>query len=129
MRDLAWRGPSVNSTTRATVSFESGGLREGRSLFFKRPSTPARMALLPAPDAGLGLARPPHDLRCPATGAGEKYDFGPPDMLSRTVAISGDGLKTSAIRRQTSKVIPVRMHRELAQFAPEGNPKADSYVR
>ena len=35
-------GPSVNSTTRAMVSFESGGLREGRVLSRKRPSTPSR---------------------------------------------------------------------------------------
>jgi len=34
-------GPSVSSTTRATVPLQSGGLREGRVLSRKRPSTPS----------------------------------------------------------------------------------------
>ena len=57
------------------------------------------IAFLPAPDAGLRLARPPHDLGGAAAGAGEQYDIGPPNVLLGPVAIHGDRLKASSIRR------------------------------
>ena len=44
-------------------------------------------AFLPAPNAGLGLGRSPHDLvRADAIG-GQQHDFSPPDVLLRRVAV------------------------------------------
>jgi len=44
-------------------------------------------AFLPAPNAGLGLGRSPHNLvRADAIG-GQQHDFSPPDVLLRRVAV------------------------------------------
>jgi len=56
-------------------------------------------AFLPAPDTGLCLARPPHDLRRAAASAGEQNDASPPNVILGLIAIRGDRLKASAIRR------------------------------
>lgn len=55
-----------------------------------------REALLPAPDAGLRLAGPPHDLDRADTVRRQQNDLGPPDMLLRAVAVAGDRLQTAA---------------------------------
>ena len=43
--------------------------------------------LLPAPDAGLGLARLAHDRVRPGALGAQQYDLRPPDMLLRRVAV------------------------------------------
>ena len=59
----------------------------------------AHIAFLPAPDAGLGLARPLHDLRRAAADAREQDNIGPPNVFLRAVAIRSNRLKPGAIRR------------------------------
>ena len=57
-----------------------------------------REALLPAPDGGLALARPPHDRdRAEPVGRGE-HDRGAPDVLLRAVAVRHDGFQPVAVR-------------------------------
>ena len=54
-------------------------------------------ALLPAPDAGLRLARPAHDRdRAEAVGA-EQHDLGPPDVLLGRVAVADQRLQAAAV--------------------------------
>ena len=53
---------------------------------------------LPAPDAGLGHARPAHDLGRAATLARGQDDPRPPDMLLRAVAIRYDPLQPGTVR-------------------------------
>lgn len=49
-------------------------------------------ALLPAPDAGLGLAGPPHDFDGANTVGAQQHDLGTPDMLLRTVAVADQAI-------------------------------------
>ena len=60
--------------------------------FFNEP-------LLPAPDAGLGFARSPHDLVRADPIGGEQDDLGSPDMLLRGVAIFDENLEPISIAR------------------------------
>ena len=57
-------------------------------------------AFLPAPDAGLGLARPTHDLDGAEAARRNQYDLGPPGMLLRGVR-----LPTIASRRRRSTAL------------------------
>ena len=60
-------------------------------------------ALLPAPDAGLGLGRSPHDLdRAGAIGA-EQNNLGTPDMLLGRVPITQKRLQTAAVGERNFK--------------------------
>jgi hypothetical protein len=81
---------SVSATTRSATSGPSGGTRDGRVLSRSSPSTPGHEARLPAPDAGLGLAGPAHDLGRPEAVGGRQNDPGPPDVLLRAVPIRDD---------------------------------------
>ena len=54
-------------------------------------------AFLPAPDAGLRLARPAHDLDRAEAAGRKQYDLGPPGMLLRGVAVADDRLQAAAI--------------------------------
>ena len=56
-------------------------------------------AFLPAPDTGLRLAGPAHDLIGANTVFAQQDDLSPPDMLVRGVAISREHLHTAAIGR------------------------------
>ena len=103
--------------------------RRPRLVLQERVHTRLHIPFLPAPDAGLGLACPPHNLRCAAPGTGEKNDVRPPDMLLRAVAIRNDRLKPSTIRSGDLEGNSSSHAARLAQFAPNGNPKSDSYVR
>ena len=85
--------PSVKATRRSAASALNGLIREGRVLSRSRPSNPSssepvlQKAFLPAPNAGLGLGRSPHDrVRADAIG-GQQHDFSPPDVLPRRVAV------------------------------------------
>src|SRR5215213_6010849 len=81
---------AVSATTLSITSCLSGLTREGRGLSRKRPSKDLLgEALLPAPDAGLRLARPAHDLDRADTVRRQQQDLGPPDMLLRAVAVAG----------------------------------------
>ena len=78
----------VSATTQARSKGSSLGMREGRVLSRRSPSTPCGESFLPAPNAGLGCAGLPHDwARANSLGA-EQNDLRPPDMLLRRVAIS-----------------------------------------
>src|SRR5215471_14911938 len=59
-------------------------------------------ALLPAPDAGVGLAGPAHDLVRDDAVGGEQDDLGPPRVLLRGVAVSDDRLKPPSIGSRNS---------------------------
>ena len=60
----------------------------GTGLVTKQAVEPVlQKAFLPAPNAGLGLGRSPHDrVRADAIG-GQQHDFSPPDVLPRRVAV------------------------------------------
>ena len=98
------RRPARPRPARAAGCATAGSCRASR------PSTPSsHEPLLPAPDAGLRLAGPAHDLvRADAVG-GQQHDPRPPDMLLGRVPILDDGLKPLAIGRRNVMEIPVRM--------------------
>jgi hypothetical protein len=92
----------VMATIRSATSCPSGFTREGRVLSRSRPSKPSwqqaieallHEALLPAPDTGLGLAGPTHDLvRADPVGAAQD-DFGAPNVFLGGVAVSESRLQ------------------------------------
>src|SRR3954447_9124347 len=84
---------AVRATTRSMTSWPSGATRGGRVLSRKR----LREALLPAPDAGLRLAGPAHDLGRAEAAGRKQHDFGPPGMLLRGVAVADDRFQAAAI--------------------------------
>src|SRR6185436_12101811 len=89
---------AVSATTWSMTSWPSGGTRGGRVLSRNRPSTPsAAKRFLPAPDAGLRLARPAHDLDGAKTVRRQQHDLGPPGMLLRDVAVTDDRAQAAAI--------------------------------
>jgi hypothetical protein len=55
--------------------------------------------LLPAPDTGLGLARPAHNLVGTETFGAKQHDLGSPGMLLRRVAVLKNRLQPLAVRR------------------------------
>src|SRR5665213_352332 len=75
--------------------------------YARRPGLVAQQArdaflhvpLLPAPDAGLRLARPAHDLVGAQTLGRKQHDLGSPDMLLRRVAVLLNRLQPFAVRR------------------------------
>ena len=58
---------------------------------------PLSEAFLPAPDAGLGLACPTHDLDGAEAVGREEHDGRPPNLLLRRVTVTDDRLKPAAI--------------------------------
>jgi hypothetical protein len=78
----------VSATTRSAIEGSSFGMREGRVLVAQKSVHAfSGETVLPAPDAGLGLARLAHDrVRSGALGA-QQYDLCPPDMFLRRVAV------------------------------------------
>jgi len=77
--------------------------------------------LLPAPDDGFGLARPPHHLERAAAVGGGQNDPGPPHMLLRRTAICHDRLKPTAIFRRDVDDDPCSHPESLNCFARFGN--------
>src|SRR5262245_1196336 len=70
----------------------------GTGLVAQQPIDPfLSEAFLPAPDAGLGLPRPAHDLDGAEAARRKQYDLGPPGMLLRGVAVADDRLQAAAI--------------------------------
>ena len=57
-------------------------------------------ALLPAPDAGLRLARPAHDRDRPEAIGTEQHDLGPPDVLLGRIAVTDQSLQAAAVGRR-----------------------------
>ena len=85
-------------------------------------------ALLPAPDAGLRLARPAHDLDGAEAVRRQQHDLGPPDMLLRAVAVTDDRLQAAAVAAVRATEIPGRMP-QTRMAKPGRNPISDSTVR
>jgi len=79
--------------------------------------------LLPAPDAGLGLARLGHDRGGADAIAAEKHDPRPPDVLLRAFRIHRDGAQPLAVARRQgegdSSAHPVDSHRNALSGIPE----------
>ena len=85
-------------------------------------------ALLPAPDAGLRLARPAHDLvRAEAVGR-QQHDLGPPDMLLGRVAVADQRLEAAAVGGRNVDG-DAGAHAPDSHAASRGNPPPDSTVR
>ena len=66
-------------------------------------------AFLPAPDAGFGFARSPHDLVRSGAIAGQEHDLSPPDMLLWRIAVLVWSRRKSA--DDTRSVLPARIAR------------------
>ena len=77
--------------------------------------------LLPAPDAGLALARPPHDLSGAKTIAGQQDDPSPPDVLLRAAPVRNNRLKTSTLGGTNVHMDTVSHSKRLAHRASHGN--------
>ena len=73
----------------------------GRSRFIlQQPvNALAHVPFLPAPHRCFAFPGAMHDLVGSNPGVAQKNDFGPPGMFPRTVAIRGDGFKTTPINR------------------------------
>lgn len=101
MRRLGGLSWSVSATTRSATSGPSGGIARGPRLVAQRPSKrSSAKRSLPGPDAGLGLAGPPHDFDVADTIGDEQHDLGTPDVLLRTVAVADPGSQPHMIRRR-----------------------------
>src|SRR5512133_984369 len=85
----------VKATTRSRTACSSGRMRGGRVLSRTRPS---HEPLLPAPDAGLGLAGLAHHGIGSETGGGEKHNPRTPDVLLRAVPITDDRIQSLTVR-------------------------------
>ncbi len=55
---------------------------------------------LPAPDAGLRLAGPPHDLHRAQASGRQQHDLGPPGMFLGGVAVLDEALQTTLVGRR-----------------------------
>ena len=112
----------VNSTTRLTMAPGSGRDARGSGLVAQK-STHAFVhePLLPAPDAGLALARPPHDLSGAKTIAGQQDDPSPPDVLLRAAPVRNNRLKTSTLGGTNVHMDTVSHSKRLAHRASHGN--------
>ena len=84
-------------------------------------------ALLPAPNIGLRLAGPLHDLIGANTVRAEQDDLSSPDMLVRGVAVPRKSLRMAAIRRLESDGNSGSHASACIESA--GNPHRDSNVR
>ena len=80
-------------------------------------------SLLPAPDAGLRLARPAHDLDRADAGGAEQHDLGSPDMLLRRVAVAHQRFEATMIRWGNLDGDAGAHPIALARPAGTGNPK------
>ena len=81
---------------------------------------------LPAPDAGLGHARPAHDLGRAAAFGRRQDDPCPPDMLLRAVAIRRDPLQPDTVRGTHLEADPVAHAAACHDRDQKGNPKTAS---
>ena len=89
---------SVRATTRSATSGPSGGMREGRVLSRRSPSTPScHEPFLPAPDTGLRFAGSAHDLGGADAIGRQQDDVGAPNVLLRGVAVPRNRFETAAI--------------------------------
>src|SRR5512132_748421 len=125
---VAWCGGSVavSAITRSMIVCCKGGIRDGRVLSRRSPSTPSVMNLLPAPDARLRLAAAAHDLGRAETVRGRQDDLRPPDVLLRAVPVRDDRFQTGTIGgADFDGDVPAHAHR-LAHPASHGNPMSDA---
>ena len=91
-------GGGLRATARPNNPLAERRHPRGTGLVAQQPIDPfLGEAFLPAPDAGLGLARPTHDLDGAEAARRKQDDLGPPGMLLRGVAVADDRLQAAAI--------------------------------
>lgn len=79
--------------------------------------------MLPAPDRGFRRLRAPHDLEGAMTIRRRQHDLGPPNKLTRRVAVGGQSFKLSTVGGAKVKADVGASHaRNVAHQAPDGNP-------
>jgi len=77
---------------------------------------------LPAPDGGLRRASAPHDLKGAMTIRLRQHDLGPPDKLSRSVAVADKGLKRSTVGGAKVKADVIASHApNMSHHVADGN--------
>jgi len=98
------RGIGLRESHHACGNFRSEwrNARAARLVVQKALEALLHEALLPAPDAGLGLVGPPLDLVGAVPVRAQQHDLGPPDVLLWGIAIPHERLQTEAIRRANS---------------------------
>ena len=100
---LCWRlGLGERHDAFGDVRSQRRDARGARLIAQEAVVTRLHEALLPAPDTGLRLAGPAHDLIGANTVGAQQDDLSPPDMLVRGVAIPRERLQTAAISRLES---------------------------
>jgi hypothetical protein len=82
--------------------------------------------LLPAPDARLALAGPPHDLGGAVAVRRGQDDPRPPDVLLRAVPVRHDRLQTGTVLGGQLDLDPSAHPRDVGMSAAEGNPPLDA---
>src|SRR5665811_1380012 len=102
MAEVQWvasaGGSAWVSITTCSVMFDpSGRMRWPRLVAQETVIAFLHEAFLPAPDTGLRLTGPAHDLIGANTVRAEQDDLGSPDMLVRGVAVPRERLQTAAI--------------------------------
>ena len=85
----------------------------------RRP--PASEPLLPAPDGGLALRRPPHDLAGAVPIGGQKHDPRSPDVLLQAVPIRHHRFQTDPVGGRNLDDNPLAHAPELARAQAKGN--------
>src|ERR1700722_8292546 len=85
-------------------------------------------ALLPAPNAGLGLPGSPHDFVRADPVGGQQHDLSPPDVLLRHVAVLNHGLEPTNIGGRDGEPFSSAHRADSHVRPPTGNPIRDSNV-
>jgi len=95
-------GSSKGDDTLGDIRPEWWDARGSRLIAQEAVITSLHEAFLPAPNTGLRLAGPAHDLIGANTVRTQQDDLSPPDMLVRGVAIPRESLQTAAVGRLKS---------------------------
>ena len=104
MRGLAWRrGERQADDALGDRGVELGDARWPRLVAQKALETFRGEALLPAPDAGLGLGRLAHDRARAQALDRQEHDLRPPDVLLRRVSLFNESVKPIEIGGRDGK--------------------------
>src|SRR5512135_1730009 len=88
---------AVSAITRSMIACSNGGIRDGRVLSRRSPSTPSVMNRS-CQRQTLGFALPPaHDLRRAETVRGREDDLRSPDVLLRAVPVRNNRFQTDTV--------------------------------
>jgi hypothetical protein len=79
-------------------------------------------ALLPAPDAGFGFARSPHDRVRADAISGQQHDLSSPDVLLRRVAVLNHGFEPTKIGGRDEERFSCAHHADSHAAPPVGIP-------